>query len=217
MIDFARLGIHLPHTSQASTNVKTFCPKCHNTRRDRRDKSLSVNIRTGLYHCHYCGFSGSAEVVDGSDGQAGHLWQRPQRIAKTDYKTPAPKENAAPGEKVLAWFRSRGISHRDRSVGNVLVKVEKVKFRHLGNTGKARLSYNLANGRYAAYAADGKTEWDDTNHLAALRHERESEVKANAHFPESWFADTEASSTLFGSENFGIGNCGLPDMPGFSF
>lgn len=39
---------------------KGFCPKCHLTRKHRRDKSLSVDLATGLFNCHHCDFRGSA-------------------------------------------------------------------------------------------------------------------------------------------------------------
>lgn len=37
--------------------LKTFCPQCRNQRRNKRDKSLSVNLDSGLCHCHHCGWS----------------------------------------------------------------------------------------------------------------------------------------------------------------
>ncbi len=61
MIDFQSLGIQIPSHRSGDGNVKTFCPKCHSTRHDRHDKSLSVNLRTGLFNCHYCGYSGTAD------------------------------------------------------------------------------------------------------------------------------------------------------------
>lgn len=35
--------------------VKTFCELCRPTRRDKRDRSLRVNIETGHCHCYHCG------------------------------------------------------------------------------------------------------------------------------------------------------------------
>lgn len=37
---------------------KTFCPKCHASRKHKRDKSLSVNLQSGLFNCHNCEFRG---------------------------------------------------------------------------------------------------------------------------------------------------------------
>lgn len=35
--------------------IKTVCEKCRPTRRDKRDRSLRVNIDTGHCHCYHCG------------------------------------------------------------------------------------------------------------------------------------------------------------------
>ena len=32
---------------------KQFCPKCHENRTDKRDKSLSVDWKLCIAHCHY--------------------------------------------------------------------------------------------------------------------------------------------------------------------
>ena len=34
---------------------KQFCPKCHENRTDKRDKSLAVDWKKCIAHCHYCG------------------------------------------------------------------------------------------------------------------------------------------------------------------
>ncbi len=41
---------------------KGFCPKCHSSRKHKSDRSLSVDLETGLFNCHNpgCGFKGSA-------------------------------------------------------------------------------------------------------------------------------------------------------------
>lgn len=58
-MDWARFGISIPY-NRTSGQVKIFCPQCHDRRTDKRDKSLSINLETGMFHCHYCGFSGCA-------------------------------------------------------------------------------------------------------------------------------------------------------------
>lgn len=40
--------------------MKTFCAECRPQRTNKADKSLSVNLDTGQYYCHYCNRSGSA-------------------------------------------------------------------------------------------------------------------------------------------------------------
>lgn len=45
------------------------------------------------------------------------------------------------------------IVHRDMTAGNTLVRVEKVKFRHLGQKGDVRFGFNTDNGRYISLDA----------------------------------------------------------------
>ena len=56
MRNFHKLNIDT--RGQGSGRVKTFCPFCHATRNNKRDRSLSVDIDKGLYLCHYCGAKG---------------------------------------------------------------------------------------------------------------------------------------------------------------
>ena len=56
MRNFSKLKIDL--RGHTSGHVKTFCPFCHEHRKDKRDKSLSVDIDRGLYKCHYCDAQG---------------------------------------------------------------------------------------------------------------------------------------------------------------
>ena len=59
--------------------------------------------------------------------------------------------------------------HRRKTLGYTEVHVQKVKFRHLGQTGMAKLKYNLFNGRYTDYAGDdAPVKWDNSNHLQSM-------------------------------------------------
>ena len=56
---------------------KQFCPKCHENRNDKRDKSLSVDWEKCIAHCHYCGenfFFGKTEKLN--SGQPPHTPQK---------------------------------------------------------------------------------------------------------------------------------------------
>lgn len=57
------------------------------------------------------------------------------------------------------------VIHRDRLNSIVEVRVQKVKFRHLGGVGTAFFKYNLNNGRYTPYYEGSEPQWDNTNHL----------------------------------------------------
>lgn len=48
---------HIETNGRSSGKVKTHCPQCHEQRRNKRDKSLSVDLDRGLCHCHHCGWS----------------------------------------------------------------------------------------------------------------------------------------------------------------
>lgn len=57
------------------------------------------------------------------------------------------------------------VVHRDRDRDVVEVRVQKVKFRHLGESGIAYFKYNLNNGRYTPYYEGSDPIWDNENHL----------------------------------------------------
>ena len=89
MIDkFFALGIKV---SNKIGEQKCLCPKCTPTRKNKRDKSLSVNTETGLYNCHNCGWSGNAYYD------------------KKEY-TRVEKVHTNLNEKVVQYFKTRGIN-----------------------------------------------------------------------------------------------------------
>ena len=51
-----QLGIQLKRNTGS---IKTKCPKCSHTRKNKSDLCLSVNIDEGLYNCHNCGWNGN--------------------------------------------------------------------------------------------------------------------------------------------------------------
>ncbi len=50
-------SFNIKTSGRTGGKMKTICPQCHDRRRNKRDKSLSVNLDTGLCHCHHCGWS----------------------------------------------------------------------------------------------------------------------------------------------------------------
>lgn len=118
MKDYRDFGIQIPY-GRTGGKVKTYCPQCHNQRRDKRDKSLSVDLDKGLWHCHYCGWSGTLteSTYDPSpEGKRKWMEQQPWyrqtqiRQQKREYKKPQPHPAAPMSAKALAWFKGRGIS-----------------------------------------------------------------------------------------------------------
>ena len=58
MRDFHSFGIDT--CRRTAGRIKTTCPQCRETRRNKRDKSLSVNLDNGKFLCHHCGWKGYA-------------------------------------------------------------------------------------------------------------------------------------------------------------
>lgn len=98
MKSYSDFGIDVPSSSR-SGNVKTYCPKCRDTRSNKRDKSLSVDVARGVWHCHYCNWSGSLNVG-----------KRTESTARKTYAKPPQSMAMELPQEVLAWFASRGIS-----------------------------------------------------------------------------------------------------------
>ncbi len=90
MKTFNDFGIDIGNKSTGK--IKTQCPQCSHTRKNKRDKCLSVDIDKGLFNCHNCGFSGTTKF------EMKKEFVRPEKI----------KVNLT--ERVVKWFGERGIS-----------------------------------------------------------------------------------------------------------
>lgn len=112
--NWSKYGIEVPY-GRTSGNIKLHCPQCREQRHDKRDKSLSVDLSTGMFNCHYCGFSGCAAEPDEAEKKQWMQQQpwynnAPIRRAKPQYKKPAPRPETPLSQKALSWFAGRGIS-----------------------------------------------------------------------------------------------------------
>lgn len=63
MKDFSQFGINT--NGRTSGKMKTFCPKCHDRRKDKRDRSLSLDLDKGIAYCHYCEETFNANIRGG--------------------------------------------------------------------------------------------------------------------------------------------------------
>lgn len=113
-LDWRKYGIEVPY-GRTSGNVKVYCPQCRDQRHDKRDKSLSCDLATGMFNCHYCGFSGCAAEREQEEWRKPFYNPSPLRRQKPTYKRPTRTGNTALSAKALAWFRGRGISERTLS------------------------------------------------------------------------------------------------------
>jgi twinkle protein len=101
MKNFHDYGIEIPHN--ASGEIYTTCPQCSNDRKKKHSKCLGVNVDSGVWVCHHCSWTG------GLNDKPKYLpthWQKPE------YRKPKEKPLTDLPEKVVTWFRSRGITER---------------------------------------------------------------------------------------------------------
>ena len=113
-IDWKAYGIEIG-TLRGTGNVKVLCPHCHEQRTDKHDKSLSCNLATGEFLCHYCGWKGVAKSQTEEEKREwlqSQPWYNPRPIRREQkvYTKPKPKNAAAVSEKALKWFEGRKIS-----------------------------------------------------------------------------------------------------------
>ena len=89
---------------------KQFCPTCHAERKNKRDKSLSVDWSRCIAHCHHCGenfFFGKTERIG---SQHAFVNRQPVKQSPNTYKKPGRLTNEEPlDENMRRWFDSRGI------------------------------------------------------------------------------------------------------------
>ena len=92
----SNLGIKL---RRRSGTEKTTCPQCSESRRNKKDPCLSVNITEGVYNCHNCGWKGSVKVFERQ--QPLKQYTKPNK----DYL-----QNLSLTEKMVEYAKGRGIS-----------------------------------------------------------------------------------------------------------
>jgi twinkle protein len=118
MKTFADFRISVPAAATAECDV--VCPECSPQRKKKNAKCLSVNVASGTWHCHHCGWSGGLLQGSRNDTPA---WNKPT------FRKPAPMaEKREP--TLLDWFVGRGIPatvvERNR-IGSVRVYMPQVE------------------------------------------------------------------------------------------
>lgn len=121
--DFAEFGIDVPY-GRRSGKIKTICPQCHDQRSNKRDKSLSVDLDKGVWHCHYCNWSGTNEVRVKDDWQQKSTIRKQKKVYKLPTAQASEEKRHQVGAKALAWFASRGISEHTLRALNVTEGLE---------------------------------------------------------------------------------------------
>lgn len=59
---FEQTGVSVHVPDHGGENRKTYCPWCHDSRKHQRDRSLWVNVNTGLFKCWHCDKKGIAGI-----------------------------------------------------------------------------------------------------------------------------------------------------------
>ena len=128
------------YLSGRSGQVKVRCPFCDEMRRDKRDKSLSIDATTYLYHCHYCQASG---VLRSKMGEILSKDQRNFQPKKKTYSRPTKKINTDKrySESFLSWFQGRCISEDTLRKAKVTQETEVMP--NVGKTGVVAFNYYL--------------------------------------------------------------------------
>ena len=121
--DYSEFGIDIPY-GRRSGKIKTICPQCHDQRSNKRDKSLSVDLDKGVWHCHYCNWSGTNEVRVKDDWQAKATIRKQKKVYKIPAAQTSEEQRHQVGAKALAWFASRGISEQTLRALNVTEGME---------------------------------------------------------------------------------------------
>lgn len=85
------IGINLNRKTTGS--IKTTCPRCSETRKNKKDLCLSVDIDAGMYNCHHCEWK-------------GRVFEK----SKKEYVKPEPRLEKV-SDKTIKFFESRGISN----------------------------------------------------------------------------------------------------------
>lgn len=104
------LGIKL---TRRYGNEKCKCPQCTDGRKNKQDKPLSVNITTGEYNCHHCGWKGNVRSFTA------------KREFKKFSKPPTDVlKNIELKDNVVKWFSDRAISRETLDKFMIYVKRE---------------------------------------------------------------------------------------------
>lgn len=92
----SNLNIHL---RRRSGTEKTTCPQCSESRRNKKDPCLSVNITEGVYNCHNCGWKGNVKNFDRKESRKTFNKPEQSMLKHIDLT-----------EKIVDYFDKRSIS-----------------------------------------------------------------------------------------------------------
>ncbi len=91
---FREVGLDV--SDNASGEVRATCPQCSSSRKNSKQKCVSVNPTLGTWHCHHCQWSGCVKSGEERPGRKLHrrpVWKHPLEVAP----------------RLAQWFVARGI------------------------------------------------------------------------------------------------------------
>jgi twinkle protein len=97
---------NLEFNENGSETQKIHCPKCHNERKNKRDKSLSVSLRSRVFKCHHCGW---ADRIDGWKPDENYV--KPSKTGWSNFS-----------EKTQLFFAGRSISLETIKANKIIQK-----------------------------------------------------------------------------------------------
>lgn len=89
--------------ADARGEVQLCCPRCSSARRKSRIRCLSVNLNTGLWCCHHCGFAGP------QSGEGPRAFSIPASPVVTAPGEAPPRKVAPLGARWSRWLGKRGL------------------------------------------------------------------------------------------------------------
>lgn len=107
MMTLADYGIE-----QRAGQYKVLCPQCSSSRKNSREKCLSVDADRGIFNCHHCTFSGSLK-------ENRREYPRPQMQPYSD------------NDILAAWFLARGIPKDVIERAGIALEGDKILFPYL--------------------------------------------------------------------------------------
>jgi twinkle protein len=81
-----------------------ICPRCSNDRKKKKSRCMGVNIDSGMFHCFHCDWSGNIHKF--------------KSMNEKKYNKPVLRNNTKLSDKLVKWFKDRGISQ------NTLIKMK---------------------------------------------------------------------------------------------
>lgn len=115
MRNFANYDVDIH--GKSSGVLKTICKKCLPTRKNKRDRSLRVNVDTGHCHCYHCG-ADFYVPDDVEERKMPNVW-RPQASCGQPFRSIfsvlclMPRKPHFPKTRSVGWWRrvvSRSLS-----------------------------------------------------------------------------------------------------------